>query len=96
MLFIDGDHSYEGVKADWELFSPFLSKFGVAVFHDTTWEYHRDSKWYRADMGVPKFVEELRVNGVQVVTIDQYCGISIVQPPGGGVTLIPHDVEVSN
>ncbi len=89
MLFIDGDHSYEGVKADWEAFSPHVKKFGVVVFHDTTWEYHRDSEWFRSDMGVPKFVEDLRVAGFQVITIDEYCGISMVQPTKGGVPLVP-------
>jgi len=34
-LFIDGDHTYEGVKQDWEDYSPFLKKGGIAVFHDT-------------------------------------------------------------
>src|SRR5215472_4746291 len=33
LLFIDGDHSYEGVKRDWELFAHHLSPFGVAIFH---------------------------------------------------------------
>ncbi|MSP19578.1 MAG: class I SAM-dependent methyltransferase [Bdellovibrionales bacterium] len=91
LLFIDGDHSYEGVKADWEVFSPHVSKFGIVVFHDTTWDFHRDSKWFRSDMGVPKFVEELRVSGYQVITIDQYCGISMVQPKLGGVPLVSED-----
>lgn len=34
VLFIDGDHSYQGVKDDWNNFSPFVKKGGVVVFHD--------------------------------------------------------------
>lgn len=33
-LFIDGDHSYEGVKKDFELYSPLLSSSGLLAFHD--------------------------------------------------------------
>jgi cephalosporin hydroxylase len=33
-LFIDGDHTYEGVKKDFDLYSPFVKKGGVVVFHD--------------------------------------------------------------
>ena len=34
VLFIDGDHTYEGVKDDWKNFSPFVKKGGVVYFHD--------------------------------------------------------------
>lgn len=34
MLFIDGDHSYEGVKADYELYSPLVRPGGIVAFHD--------------------------------------------------------------
>jgi len=34
VLFIDGDHSYEGVKDDWDNFSPFVVKDGWVFFHD--------------------------------------------------------------
>jgi cephalosporin hydroxylase len=34
MLFIDGDHSYEGVKADFENFSLLVRPGGYVVFHD--------------------------------------------------------------
>lgn len=34
-VFIDGDHSYDGVKNDFELVYPHLSDKGIVVFHDT-------------------------------------------------------------
>lgn len=34
VLFIDGDHSYEAVKKDWEAWSPFVKKGGTVFFHD--------------------------------------------------------------
>jgi len=83
-LLVDGDHSYEGVKRDWTLFSPHLRPFGIAVFHDTTWELHGAN---RPDMGVPRFVEELRLAGHPVITIDRDCGLSMVQKIPGGTPL---------
>jgi predicted O-methyltransferase YrrM len=37
LLFIDGDHSYQGVKADWEAYRRFLERGSVVVFHDWGW-----------------------------------------------------------
>ena len=34
LIFIDGDHSYEGVKQDFLLFKPLLKKSGVIALHD--------------------------------------------------------------
>ena len=33
-LFIDGDHTYEGVKKDFKLYSPLVKKGGIIAFHD--------------------------------------------------------------
>jgi len=33
-LFIDGDHSYEGCKADWDNYSPMVRPGGLIGFHD--------------------------------------------------------------
>ena len=38
LLFIDGDHTYEGVKGDFEAFRPWLHQFSVVVFHDSLWD----------------------------------------------------------
>jgi predicted O-methyltransferase YrrM len=35
-LFIDGDHSYEGVRKDFEMYSPLVRGGGLVAFHDIT------------------------------------------------------------
>ncbi len=37
ILFIDGDHSYDGVKADWEAYRSFLKPGSIVIFHDYGW-----------------------------------------------------------
>jgi len=39
-LHIDGDHSYEGVKKDFELYSTIMSENGMITIHDTDQNYH--------------------------------------------------------
>jgi cephalosporin hydroxylase len=34
VLFIDGDHSYDGVTADWSMYAPLVRAGGLTVFHD--------------------------------------------------------------
>ncbi|MBR9705653.1 class I SAM-dependent methyltransferase [Candidatus Pacearchaeota archaeon] len=51
MLFIDGDHRYEGVMADWLLYNPLVGKGGIVAFHDANASV--DS------CGVPDFLEDL-------------------------------------
>lgn len=93
LLFIDGDHSYDGVRRDWDLFVPYMAEFGVVVFHDTIWDVRPDPRWHRPDMGVPRFVEELRAAGFPVVTLAQDCGVSLVQPVRGGAVLAPRPAQ---
>ena len=38
VLFIDGDHSYDGVKQDYEMYSPLVN--GIVVFHDIVLHPH--------------------------------------------------------
>lgn len=50
MIFIDGDHSYEGVKKDFYNFYPMLKKGGYIVLHDILdSEYHRSMGCFVAD-----------------------------------------------
>ena len=38
LVFIDGDHSYEGVKSDYSVVGDFLADRGVVFFHDVWWD----------------------------------------------------------
>jgi predicted O-methyltransferase YrrM len=84
LIFIDGDHSYEGVKRDWKLFLPHMRPFGIVVFHDTMWDLPPYEGRARRNMGVPQFVDELRQQGYQILTIERDYGLSLVQPVVGG------------
>jgi hypothetical protein len=36
MIFIDGDHSYDGVKRDYACWIPHMVPGGILIFHDST------------------------------------------------------------
>lgn len=52
-LFIDGDHSYAGAKADFESYGPFVASDGLVALHDIC-----DHE--RADVDVARLWRELR------------------------------------
>lgn len=39
-LMVDGDHSYEGVLADYEMYSPLVRHGGLIAFHDIVFHDH--------------------------------------------------------
>jgi len=39
-LFIDGDHTYEGVKRDFEMYSKLVRPGGIIAFHDIVYHPH--------------------------------------------------------
>lgn len=62
-LFIDGDHSYEGVKADYDMYSPLVRSGGLIGFHDIVIDYETryGSKTMSYTGGVPQFWQELKL-----------------------------------
>ena len=55
VLFIDGDHTYEQVKRDFNNYVPLLAENGVIIFHD-----------YKNEKGVKQFVDSLGVEEMDV------------------------------
>jgi hypothetical protein len=55
-IYIDADHSYKGVKSDYKLFWPRLTRGGYMVFHDILLKSHPVHK----NFGVWKFWEEIK------------------------------------
>jgi predicted O-methyltransferase YrrM len=51
-VFIDGNHSYEYVKSDWENYSKLVKKDGIVAFHDACLDADR--------YGTPKVLSEIR------------------------------------
>lgn len=54
VLFIDGDHSYNGVKMDFEMYSHLVRPGGLVVFHDI------DQDHWNPEVQVPRIWRELK------------------------------------
>jgi predicted O-methyltransferase YrrM len=59
VLLIDGDHSYDATRQDFEDWSPFVVAGGTILFHDAV----MDAPWMTEDFGSARFVAELREAG---------------------------------
>lgn len=61
-LFIDGDHSYEGVKQDFDLYRGHVRPGGAIIFHDIVADhgqrYGKQTNKYTG--GVPRFFAEIK------------------------------------
>lgn len=68
-LHIDGDHSYDGVKKDFELYSTIMSENGIITIHDVDQTYHdtflvteNSKKDFVSFDGPAKYIKDLEKN----------------------------------
>lgn len=95
VLFIDGDHSYDGVKKDFDLYSTILSEKGIIIIHDTDSEYEEtfviseDSKKdHHSFDGPAKLVKELQENPQwNLINLHNF-RILMDKPSSSGITII--------
>ena len=76
-LFIDGDHSYEGVKQDFHMYKDLVKDGGYIGFHDIN-----DTEWHRnLNCYVAHFWDEIKneYNSTEINTRSYAMGIGIVQ-----------------
>jgi len=95
ILFIDGDHTYEGVKKDFELYSTILSKNGIVIIHDTDERFENklivseDAKkdYFKFD-GPSRLIKELQNNSEwSIINLFNF-GIINTKPSSSGLTII--------
>lgn len=96
-LHIDGDHSYEGVKKDFDLYSTIMSENGIITIHDTDQKYHdtfvvtEDAKKDFASFDGPaKFIKDLEKNTEwNLVNLKNFRMFdSLKQPTSTGLTIL--------
>ncbi len=95
-LHIDGDHSYGGVKKDFELYSQIVSENGIITIHDTDQLYHdtfvvteNSKKDFATFDGPAKFVKELENNTEwNLVNLKNFRIFSSKLPTSTGLTIL--------
>ena len=62
LLFVDGDHSYRGVKSDFEKFLPLVKDNGIIAFHDICEDHNSRFGKNTSNFsgGVPQFWKEIK------------------------------------
>ncbi|MCA9034527.1 MAG: class I SAM-dependent methyltransferase [Planctomycetaceae bacterium] len=77
-LFIDGDHSYDGVKTDWSLWSRLIAVNGIVALHDSRSYSGRQIN----HVGAAKFTQDVIVHDTGFRVIDEIDSITVLQRNG--------------
>lgn len=93
LLFIDGDHSFEGVAADFDAYAPLVRPGGLVVFHDIVADnFQRTGVSTGGDSGgVPQYWREFRARTTDDWETHEFVesweqdgrGIGVAVKPGG-------------
>lgn len=65
MIYIDGDHTYEAVKKDWDLCKDKWNK--IVLFDD----YHLPSKEYDKNIECAKVIDQIEYSSKQLIIMDR-------------------------
>lgn len=84
VLFIDGDHSYQGVKSDFEHYQSLVRPGGLIVFHDIVedWKQRFGRNTNKYTGGVPRFFSEIKD------TYEHYSFVEDTEQDGFGIGVI--------
>jgi predicted O-methyltransferase YrrM len=74
-IFIDGEHTYEGLKADWTAWSPRLAQGGIVGLHDSRSTAHRPIP----DAGSVRFTREAILNDPRFELVDRVDSLTVLR-----------------
>lgn len=75
-IFIDGDHSVEGIKKDWELYAPKIRPGGYMLLHDTRIPAHDPSV---AGLGSHQYFESVIKYDPGFTLVDAIDSLSVLR-----------------
>lgn len=74
-LFIDGDHSWEGLKTDWETWSTLIAPGGVVALHDSISTPQRPIE----QAGSVRFTNAVIRNDPRFRVVDEIDSLTVLQ-----------------
>jgi len=74
-IFVDGDHSWQGIKTDWRLVRQKLCRGGIVCLHDSF--VPPGESWRRPDS--VRFFEEVIAQGSQFNIIDRMHSLAVLR-----------------
>lgn len=74
-VFIDGDHSYEGLRKDWEAWAPLIARGGMVALHDSRSTATRDLQ----DAGSCIFTREVIRRDKRFELIEEVDSLSVLR-----------------
>ena len=92
VLWIDADHTYEGVKKDFDLYSKIMNKGGIITIHDTDKSYvdnFVELEGHEGDdlKGPSDFVKTIDREKFEVINFFTH-GIRKDKPSSSGLTIV--------
>ena len=74
-VFIDGDHTYDGLRSDWEAWRPLIAPNGVVALHDSRSTPERQID----DAGSVKFTHDVIFRDRQFVTAETVDSLTVLR-----------------
>jgi predicted O-methyltransferase YrrM len=72
-VFVDGDHTYEGLRRDWEGWSPLVAPGGIVALHDSLLpEGHLDA-------GSVRYSNEVPAHDPRFETVDEVASLRVLR-----------------
>lgn len=75
-IFIDGDHSYESIKKDWNVWSDKIKINGIMALHDTSVPSHNSAV---KDLGSYKFYNETIQNDWRFLKLETVDSMNVLK-----------------